>query len=29
MTRKEIIENSLCCIGFGLCVFANLVWGIL
>jgi hypothetical protein len=29
MTRKEIIENSLCLIGFGLCVFANFAWGIL
>jgi len=29
MSRKEIIENSLCCIGFGLCVFAAFKWGIL
>lgn len=27
MSRKEIIENSLCCLGFGLCVFALFTWG--
>lgn len=27
MTRKEIIENSLCLIGFGLCTFALFAWG--
>jgi len=27
MTRKEIIENSLCLIGFGLCTFAMFAWG--
>lgn len=26
--RKEVIENGLCCIGFGLCVFASLAWGL-
>lgn len=29
MTRKEIIENSLACLGFGLCVFAMFAWGTL
>lgn len=29
MTRKEIIENSLACIGFGLCMFIALGWGLL
>jgi len=29
MTRQEIIENSLCLLGFGLCVFATLTWGLL
>jgi hypothetical protein len=27
MTRKEIIENSLCLIGFGLCTYAMFAWG--
>jgi hypothetical protein len=27
MTRKEIIENSLCLIGFGLCTYALFAWG--
>lgn len=27
MTRKEIIENSLCILGFGLCTFALFAWG--
>ncbi|MCK1459199.1 hypothetical protein IVB34_12620 [Bradyrhizobium sp. 2] len=26
--RKDTIENALCCIGFGLCVFASLAWGL-
>jgi hypothetical protein len=29
MTRKEFIENSLCLIGFGFCVFAMFAWGTL
>jgi hypothetical protein len=29
VSRKEFIENSLCCVGFGLCVFAALTWGLL
>lgn len=28
MTRKEKIENSLALIGFGLCCFASLAWGL-
>jgi hypothetical protein len=28
MSRKEIIENSLCLIGFGLCCFALFTWGL-
>jgi hypothetical protein len=27
-TRKEIIENSLACIGFGLCMFVAFGWGL-
>jgi hypothetical protein len=27
MTRKEIIENTLCLIGFGLCTFSAFAWG--
>lgn len=27
MTRKEKIENSLCVVIFGVCVFAALAWG--
>jgi hypothetical protein len=29
ISRKEIIENTLCCIGFALCVFALFTWGTL
>lgn len=29
MPRKEIIENTLCLIGFGLCTFAIFAWGTL
>lgn len=28
MTRKEIVENSLCLIFFGLSVFALFAWGL-
>jgi len=28
MTRKEIIENSLACIGFGLAMFVAFGWGL-
>jgi hypothetical protein len=27
MTRKEIIENTICLIGFGLCTYALFAWG--
>jgi hypothetical protein len=27
MTHKEIIENTLCLIGFGLCTYALFAWG--
>lgn len=29
MDRQELIENSLCLIGFGFCVFAMFAWGTL
>jgi hypothetical protein len=29
MTRKEIIENTLCLIGVFLCTFAMFAWGLL
>jgi hypothetical protein len=29
MTRKEIIENSLCVVGFCLCTFALFTWGMI
>jgi hypothetical protein len=29
VSRQEKIENSLCLIGFALCVFATLTWGLL
>jgi hypothetical protein len=28
MTRAELIESSLCLLGFGLCVFAMFAWGL-
>jgi hypothetical protein len=28
MNRKENIENTLAIIGFGLCCFASLAWGL-
>lgn len=28
MTRKEIIENTLCLIGFGLCTYAMFAFGL-
>jgi hypothetical protein len=28
MSRQEIIENSLCCLGFALCTFALFAWGL-
>jgi hypothetical protein len=28
MSRKEIIENSLCLLGFALCTFAMFAWGL-
>ena len=28
MSRQEIIENSLCLVGFGLCTFALFAWGL-
>jgi hypothetical protein len=28
MTNKEIIENSLACIGFGLCMFIAFGWAL-
>lgn len=28
MTRQEIIENGLACIGFAFCTFALFAWGL-